>query len=105
MVPEKFEALSLSGSAAASVMWESQSMWLQHMQHLGALAVRGRLLTTAELADLAGRGAMLMLRSAETSATLGASMLAPFSRQVTANVRRLGTNKTGSARRVRAKSH
>lgn len=105
MVPEKLDALSRSGSAAALVMWDSQSIWLRHIQHLGILAMRGRPLTSAEIVDLAERSAMLMLRSAETSAKLGAAVLAPFSRQVQANVRRLGASKKTSARRGRTKSH
>lgn len=89
IIPEKVEAISRSGSATASIWFDTQSAWLKHMQYLGTMTMRGRPPTAPELFDLGERGAALLLRSAEAAAKLGATALAPFSRQVGVNVRRL----------------
>lgn len=102
MIPEKVEAASRAGLAAAKIWLDSQSAWLAHMQHLGAMAMRGRAPTLPELIELGERGATLTLRSVEATAKIGAASLAPFSRQVAANVRRLDRKKppTKRARQV-----
>ncbi|KQZ73259.1 hypothetical protein ASE06_12715 [Sphingopyxis sp. Root214] len=104
MLPEKMDAFSRASSAVAAVMWKSQSAWSDHMQHLGTMAMRGRLPTAAELADLGRRNASLMLNSVEATAKLGAAALAPVSRQVDSNVRRLKAAKTPGARASRRTS-
>ena len=91
MIPEKIDALSRAGSAAATIWWHSQTAWMRHFQHLGTMAMRGRLPTAVEIADLGERSATLMLHSIEATARLGAVSLAPVHRQVATNVRRLGT--------------
>lgn len=93
MIPEKIDTLARAGSAAATIWWDSQSAWMKHFQHLGALAMRGRLPTVAEISDLGERSATLMLQSLEATARLGAASLAPIHRQVATNVRRLGANR------------
>ncbi len=60
------------------------------------MAMRGRLATPAEIADLGERSATLMLQSIEATARLGAASLAPVHRQVATNVRRLGGEATRS---------
>ena len=93
MIPEKIDALSRAGSAAATIWWDSQTAWLRHFQHLGTMAMRGRLPTAAEIGDLGERSATLMLQSFEATARLGAASLAPVHRQVATNVRRLGAKR------------
>lgn len=98
MLPEKMMAMSHAGSAAASVLWDSHSLWVKHMQYIGVMAMRGRAPTPSEMVDLGERNAALMLRSAELSARLGSAALAPFSRQVKANVRRLSAKRSTADR-------
>jgi len=98
MIPEKVEAASRAGLAAARILLDSQSAWLAHMQHMGAMAMRGRAPTVPELVDLGERGATLVLRSVEATANIGAASLSPFSRQVAANVRRLDRKKSPTKR-------
>lgn len=104
MVPEKVEAASRAASDTATLIWDNQSRWQRHMRHLGAMAMRGRPPTFAEWLDLVERNAVLMVRSAEASAEIGSASLAPFSRQVKANARRLAAQQPGRARRSKAKS-
>lgn len=40
-LPEKMMAMSHAGSAAASVLWDSHALWMNHMQHLGAWRCAG----------------------------------------------------------------
>ena len=107
MFPEKVMAMSHAGSAAASVLWDGHALWMKHMQHLGGMAMRGRAPTMSEMVDLGERNATLMLRSAEMSARIGSAALAPFSRQVKANVRRLSAkqSKSKSVRTEQRQSH
>ena len=91
MIPEKIDTLSRAGSAAATIWWDSQTAWMTHFQHLGTMAMRGRLPTPVEIGDLGERSATLMLQSIEATARIGAASLAPVHRQVATNVRRLGT--------------
>ena len=93
MIPEKIDTLSRAGSAAATIWWDSQTAWVKHFQHLGTMAMRGRLPTAAEIGDLGERSATLMLQSIEATARLGAASLAPIHRQVATNVRRLGAKR------------
>lgn len=93
MIPEKIDTLSRAGSAAATIWWDSQTAWMNHFQHLGTMAMRGRLPTAAEIGDLGERSATLMVQSIEATARLGAAGLAPVHRQVATNVRRLGTKR------------
>ena len=90
MIPEKIDTLSRAGSAAATIWWDSQTAWMKHFQHLGTMAMRGRLPTLAEIGDFGERSATLMLQSIEATAKLSAASLAPVHRQVATNVRRLG---------------
>lgn len=96
MIPEKIDTLSRAGSAAATIWWESQTAWMKHFHHLGTMAMRGRLPTPAEIADLGERSSTLMLQSIEATARLGAASLAPVHRQVATNVRRLGAKRPAS---------
>ncbi|MFV3131966.1 hypothetical protein [Niveispirillum sp. KHB5.9] len=89
MVPEKVEAFSSAGSAMVTAWWEAQSLWVGHMQHLGAMALRGRMPTAVEAADLANRMAGLTLDGIEAATRLGSTALAPVHRKATANARRL----------------
>lgn len=93
MIPEKIDTLSRAGSAAATIWWDSQAAWMKHFQHLGTMAMRGRVPTAAEIGDLGERSATLMLQSIEASARLGAASLAPVHRQVATNVRRLAAKR------------
>lgn len=89
MLPEKIEAFARAGHALAAIWGSNQSLWVGHWQHLGAMTMRGRPPTIPEMADLGERTALLMLRSVEASARLGAAGLAPLRTRVRANVRRL----------------
>lgn len=105
ILPEKMMAMSHAGSAAASVMWDSHKLWTRHMQHLGVMAMRGRVPTLPEMVDLGERHAALMLRSTEMSARFASATLAPFSRQVKANVVRLAAKRSKAVRTARRQSH
>lgn len=93
MIPEKIDTLSRAGSAAATIWWDSQTAWMKHFQHLGTMAMRGRLPTMAEIGDLGARSATLVLQSIEATARVSAASLAPVHRQVATNVRRLGARR------------
>ena len=93
MIPEKIDTLSRAGSAAATIWWDSQTAWMKHFQHLGTMAMRGRLPTATEIGDLGERSATLMLQSIEATARLSAASLAPVHRQVATNVRRLAAKR------------
>lgn len=93
MIPEKIDTLSRAGSAAATILWDSETAWMKHFQHLCTMAMRGRLPTAAEIGDLGERGATLMLQSIEATTMLAAASLAPVHRQVATNVRRLGARR------------
>lgn len=89
MVPEKVEAFSSVGSAGVSAWWAAQSAWADEMQHLGAIAMRGRAPTPGEWTALASRMARVGLESVEAVARLGSASIAPVHRKATANARRL----------------
>lgn len=89
MVPEKVEAFSDAGAATVKAWWAAQSAWTTEMQHLGAMAARGRLPTMGELAELGGRMTSFGLASVEGAARLGASSIAPVHRTATSNASRL----------------
>lgn len=93
IIPEKIDTLSRAGSAAATIWWDSQAAWMEHFQHLGTMAMRGRLPTAAEIGDLGERSATLILQSIEATARLSAASLAPVHRQVATNVRRLAAKR------------
>ncbi len=59
------------------------------MQHLGAMAMRGRAPSPREFTELGERMATLGLESFEAAAELGSTALAPVHRKATANARRL----------------
>ncbi len=89
MVPEKVEAFSRAGSAAVTGWWAAQSIWLDHMQHVGRMTMRGRPPTAAEMTDLGDRTATMVMRSVEGAARLGSTTLDPIHRKTMANARRL----------------
>lgn len=101
IIPEKIDTLSRAGSAAATIWWDSQTTWMKHFQHLGTMAMRGRLPTPVEIGDLGERSATLMLQSIEATARIGAASLAPVHRQVATNVRRLGAKRPAAKGRLR----
>jgi hypothetical protein len=89
MVPEKVDAFSRAGLAAANAWWAAQSAWMTQMQHLGGLAARGGPQTPAQFADLGTRMARHAVESTEATARAGAATLAPIHRSATGNARRL----------------
>lgn len=89
MVPEKVAALSLSGAAVMTQLVAMQTAMLAEATHLGAMAMRGRPPTVAEMTELSVRGTNYMLRSIEQTSTLAADALAPIHARVTGNARRL----------------
>jgi hypothetical protein len=89
MVPKKMEAFSRAGSVMVSAWREGQTAWMGHMQHLGAMATRGRPSSLAELAKLGSRTATLTLESMEAGSKLGSDSLAPLHRGAVSNARRL----------------
>lgn len=95
MVPEKVEAFSSAGSAMVTAWWEAQSLWVGHIQHLGAMALRGRTPTPGEVANLGNQMVELTLDSIEAAARLGSTALAPVHRKATANARRLKRKRAG----------
>ncbi len=105
MLPEKMEAISRAGAATAAVMQDGHTLWMTYMRHLGGMALRGRPPTPAEIVDLGAQSAALFLSSAEASARLGATALAPFSRQVKANARRIKARRLVAVRSPQRQSH
>lgn len=97
MVPEKVDAFSRMGSATVAAWWTAQSAWVGEMQHLSAMAMRGRPITATELAALGARMTARALESVEAAAQLGSSALAPVHRKATANAKRL---RRKAARRI-----
>ncbi|WEK46378.1 MAG: hypothetical protein P0Y56_15400 [Candidatus Andeanibacterium colombiense] len=100
MVPEKVAAFSSAGSAGVSAWWAAQSAWGSEIQHLSALAMRGRPLTAMELSELGERMFSYGLKSIEAAARLGAATVAPVHQKATSNARRLG-RKTSQPNRNR----
>lgn len=90
MVPEKVEAFSRAGSATLSGWWKAQAAWMGHMQHFGAMAVRGRFPTVRDMIDMHERRGSMMIEAMEAAAGMGADALAPVHDTATANARRLG---------------
>jgi len=100
MVPEKLEAFSQSGAAMIGEVYAMQMAWMAEAQHMGALAMRGRMPTMTELATLSSRNAAFAVRSIERTASLGATALAPIHAAATGNAKRLSrTGKKASKRR------
>jgi hypothetical protein len=96
MVPEKVDAFAKAGSVTVGAWWSMQTAWMGQMQHVGAMAMRGRPPTLMELTDLGSKTATLALETIEASARLGSDSLAPVHRKATANARRL-RRKSGRA--------
>lgn len=105
MLPEKIEAFARAGLAVAKVWGGHHALWTKHVHHLGAMTMRGRPPTMAEVADLGERTALLLLRSVEANAKLGSAGLAPVRTQVRANVRRLEAGGKPARGRRREVSH
>ena len=73
-----------------------QAAWMDEMQHLWTMALRGRAPTLAEMQALATRSSAYPVRSTERAARFAEVGLAPIHKQVTANARRLRTRKAGA---------
>lgn len=93
MVPEKVAAFGLAGAAMSAELASMQAAWMDEMQHLWTMALRGRPPTLTEMQALATRSSAYAVRSTERAARLAEVGLAPIHRQVTANARRLRKRK------------
>lgn len=89
MIPEKVDAFSRAGAAIAGDWWAMQSAFLAQAQQFGALAMKGRAPTMAELADLSANNMALALRTFERTGAMGAKGLRPIHASATGNARRL----------------
>lgn len=89
MVPEKMEAFSQAGMAMFGIWQTMHASYMAEMAHLGAMAMRGRPPTLAEINRAQSRSANYAMRSVERSAAMGAAALAPIHKAATANARRL----------------
>jgi hypothetical protein len=94
IVPEKLEAFSKANAAMASDWWAMQSAFITEAQHFGALAMKGRAPTLAELSELSSRHAAFALRAFERAGSIGGKGLRPIHASATANARRLKGSKT-----------
>lgn len=93
MVPEKVAAFSRSGTAVADAWWKMNLAFLAEAQHLGAMAMRGRMATPAELQALASRQSSYAMGLFEASARMGEAALKPVHKSATGNARRLARRK------------
>jgi hypothetical protein len=89
MVPEKVEAFAQAGSAMVSGWGALQSTVAAHMQQLGAMALRGRPPTVAELIALSSRNMEFAVSLTEHFSAAGGKGLRPIHARATANARRL----------------
>lgn len=89
MIPEKVDAFGKAGEAMAGDWWAMQSALLAQMQQFGALAMRGRAPSLAELGELSASNAVLALRTFERAGAMGARGLKPIHASATGNARRL----------------
>jgi hypothetical protein len=93
LVPEKVAAMSQSGVAVMTQLVAMQVALLTEASHVGAMAMRGRPPTLAEMSELSARGTNYMLGSMERTSLLAAGALAPIHKRVTGNARRLRRNR------------
>lgn len=93
MAPEKAEAFSKAGVAILNQSWGMYNAWLTEAQNVGAMMLRGRAPTFAELPGFWSRGAAYALRSMEDGAKLWRVALAPVHKTATQNARRLRTSR------------
>lgn len=89
MIPEKVEAFGSAGSAIATEWWSMQSAMFREMQNIGAMAMRGRPPTFAELSNLSSRNANYAVRAVEKAVSMGDAALKPIHAKATSNARRL----------------
>lgn len=89
MVPEKIEVFSKAGSAIATEWWAMQADMLTQALQLGAVALKGRPPTAAELHAMMDRNIAQGTRAIERSVALGARMVKPIHARATWNARRL----------------
>lgn len=89
MVPEKVEAFSKAGSAMVTGWWAMQADLLIQTQRLGAMAMKGRPPTAAELRSMTERSIAHGTRAVERGVALGAGAVKPVHARATANARRL----------------
>ena len=93
MVPEKVAAFGLAGAAMSAELVSMQAAWMDEMQHLWTMTLRGRAPTITEMQALATRSSAYVVRSTERGARLAEVGLAPIHRRVAANARRLRKRK------------
>ncbi len=96
MVPEKVAAISQSGVAVMTQLVAMQAAMLAEASHIGAMALRGRPPTIAEMTELSTRGTNYMLAAMESGSRLAANALAPIHSRVTGNARRLRRRRTAA---------
>ncbi len=89
MVPEKLDAFTRAGAAVASDWWAIQMSLIDEARHFGALAMKGRAPTFAELSASASRTAEFLLWTFERMSAIGGAGLHPIHATVTANAKRL----------------
>ena len=89
MVPEKVEAFSKAGSAIATEWWAMQADMLTQAQQFGAMVMKGRAPTAAELRTMTARNIVHGTRAVERSVALTAGAVKPVHARATSNARRL----------------
>lgn len=89
MVPEKVEAFSQAGTAVAAEYWAMQADLLTQARQIGAMALKGRPPTAAELHAMTARNIAHGMRAIERSVALGAEAVKPVHARATSNARRL----------------
>jgi hypothetical protein len=89
MVPEKIDAFTRAGAAMADDWWAMQSACMAEMRHMGAIAMKGRPPTMAELLALWQRNAAFGLRAFERAAGMTDKGLQPIHATAMANAKRL----------------
>ncbi|WP_380872438.1 hypothetical protein ACFB49_33720 [Sphingomonas sp. DBB INV C78] len=94
MVPEKLEAFGRSGHSVLADMGKIQTAWWAQAQRMGGMMMAGRMLTPAEFAAFAAGVGDYALDSADASARMSGSALAPVHKTATANARRLGRTRS-----------
>ncbi len=89
MVPEKIDAFARAGAAVAEDWWALQCACMAEMQHIGAIALKGRPPSITELFALWQRNAAFGLRVFERVSAMNDKGLRPIHATATANAKRL----------------
>jgi len=93
MVPEKMIAFAQAGSAVATHWWDLQASFVAEASHWGAVALKGRAPTLAEMSTHAARTSGFALGTLERLGGAADKSLDPIHATATANAKRLRRGK------------